>query len=133
MLTYRAGLSAIERVRTDHRRLPAVIVADALYATERFITALGRRRFPYVLGVKQPIHKMLFEDIGGLRQGGLLETHETVTSDGHRCLYDWVHDVRLFATNSAEVETSGDRESRLPQNLVAEDINDPAFVGVGRN
>ena len=96
-----AGLRAIERIRTDHRQLPAVIVADALYATERFITALGRRRFPYVLGVKQSSHKTLFEDIEGLRQGGLLETHETVTSDGHRCLYEWVHDVRLFGTNSA--------------------------------
>ena len=32
-----------------------------------------------------------------------------------------------------EVEASGDWESLVPQYLAAEDINDPAFAGVGGN
>ncbi len=96
-----AGLRAVTRLRSDHRQLSAVMVCDALYATQRFITHLDAHRFSYLLGVKQQSHKTLFEDIEGLRRAGLLETIETTTDKGHRCVYEWVQDVRLFATKNA--------------------------------
>lgn len=96
-----AGLRAIKRLRSDHRQLPAVVVADALYATERFITNLGNGRFSYILGVKRDSHKTLFQDIAGLRRGALLDRLEVTTPSGGRCLYEWVHDTRLFATKNA--------------------------------
>jgi hypothetical protein len=34
---------------------------------------------------------------------------------------------------TSEVEASGNWQSLVPQNLAAEDINDPAFAGLGRN
>lgn len=96
-----AGMRAVTRLRSDHRQLSAVMVCDALYATERFITHLEAHRFPYLLGVKKQSHKTLFEDIEGLRRGGLLETLETTAEAGHRCVYEWTHEVRLFATTGA--------------------------------
>jgi hypothetical protein len=57
---------------------------------QRFITHLDAHRFSYLLGVKQQSHKTLFEDIEGLRRAGLLETIETTTDKGHRCVYEWV-------------------------------------------
>lgn len=96
-----AGLRAVTRLRGDHRQLSAVMLCDALYATERFINHLDTHRFSYLIGVKKQSHKMLFEDVGGLRRAGLLEKKETTTEKGHRCVYEWVTDVRLFATKSA--------------------------------
>jgi hypothetical protein len=96
-----AGLRAIERIRADHRQLPAVVVADALYATERFITTLGERQFSYLLGAKRESHKTLFEEIEGLRRGGYLDRLEVTTPKGQRCVYEWVHETRLFATKNA--------------------------------
>lgn len=96
-----AGMRAVTRLRSDHRQLSAVMVCDALYATERFITHLDAHRFSYLLGVKKQSHKTLFEDIEGLRRGGLLETLETTANSGHRCVYEWTHEVRLFATTGA--------------------------------
>jgi transposase len=44
--------------------------------------------------------------------------------------YGYLHYV---FSHLPEVEDSGDWDRLLPQNLAAEDINDPAFAGVGRN
>lgn len=44
--------------------------------------------------------------------------------------YGYLHYV---FSHLPEVEASGDWESLVPQNLAAEDINDPAFAGVGGN
>ena len=96
-----AGIRAVTRLRGDHRQLSAVMVCDALYATERFITHLDTHHFSYLLGVKKQSHKTLFEDIEGLRRGGLLESLESTTETGYHCLYEWTHDVRLFATHGA--------------------------------
>lgn len=96
-----AGLRAIARLRSDHRQLPAVVLGDALYATERFITALDDRNFSYIVGVKEGSHKKLFENIAGLRDGDRLETKEVTTENGERYVYEWVHDVELFDTESA--------------------------------
>jgi hypothetical protein len=93
-----AGLRALERIRADHRQLPAIIVADALYATEAVLSAVATHRFSFVLGVKSGSHKTLFEDVEGLRRGKLLDRYEEVKPDGSRYRYEWVNQVPLFAS-----------------------------------
>mgnify|MGYP006304813491 CR=1 FL=1 len=54
---------------------------------------------------------------------------ETATANGLNP-YGCLHDV---FSRLPEVEASGDWGSLVPQNLADEDINDPAFAGVGGN
>lgn len=96
-----AGLRALDRIRTDHRQLSAIVVGDALYSTDRFVTALSRKRFSYILGVKPASHKTLFQDIAGLRRGNMLDRWEQTDRDGSRRLYEWVHATPLFGTRSS--------------------------------
>lgn len=96
-----AGLRAISRIRTDHRQLPTILVGDALYSTDRFVTALSNKRFSYILGVKPVSHKTLFQDIAGLRRGNMLDRLEQTDRNGSRRLYEWVHSTPLFGTTSA--------------------------------
>ena len=96
-----AGMRALKQIRADHRQLPAIIVADALYSTTRFIAALVEKRFSYILGVKPASHKALFQDVQGLRRGKLLDRFERTRKDRSRLVYEWVHDTPLYATDEA--------------------------------
>lgn len=98
-----AGLRALTRIRGDHRQLDAVIVADALYATEPFISATTRHRFSFLLGVKPGSHKTLFEDIKGLRRGNLLDRLEQTDERGRRHVYEWVSEIPLYSTGNTPV------------------------------
>ena len=98
-----AALRTVKKIRSEHRQLPAVIVGDALYATETFITALTKQRFSFLLGVKPGSHSTLFEDIAGFRHGGLLDRLERTNPDGRRHLYEWVAEVPLYATANSPV------------------------------
>jgi len=98
-----AGLRVINKIRAAHRQLSAVIVADALYATEPFITAVTKQRFSFLLGVKSGSHETLFEDIAGFRRGKLLDRFERITKDGRRYFYEWVSEVPLYATANSPV------------------------------
>lgn len=98
-----AALRVIDKIRCAHRQLPAVIVGDALYATEAVITALTKQRFSFLLGVKPGSHTTLFEDIAGFRRGGLLDRLERTKPDARRYLYEWVSEVPLYATKNSPV------------------------------
>ncbi len=98
-----AALRAVKKIRAAHRQLSGVIVGDALYATEAFITAVSKQRFSFLLGVKPGSHKTLFEDIEGFRRGGLLDRLERTGPDGRRYLYEWVSEVPLYATANSPV------------------------------
>jgi hypothetical protein len=62
--------------------LPIIIVADSLYSTGPFVTELQELRYSYLLVAKPEDHKTLFEDIEGLRRGGMLERVETLGVQG---------------------------------------------------
>lgn len=98
-----AALRAVTKIRVAHRQLPAVIVGDALYATEAVMTALTKQRFSFLLGVKPGSHETLFQDIAGFRRGKLLDRFERTTKDGRQYLYEWVSEVPLYATKSSPV------------------------------
>jgi len=92
-----AGKRAIRRIRQEYRQLPIIIVADSLYSTGPFVRELVELRYSYLLVAKPEDHKTLFEDIEGLRRGGLLEGLETLGSKGQRYRFEWSNAVRLNA------------------------------------
>ena len=99
-----AGKRVISRIRQEHRQLPAVIVADALYATSPVLTALRKNRFAYILGVKEGSHTNLFKDVDGLKRGAYLNSDYDTTAKGYRYEYRWVSGISLFThSESPEV------------------------------
>jgi hypothetical protein len=98
-----AGLRAIRKIRAEHRQLPAVLVGDALYATETMIAEARKNRFSFLFGVKPGSHKSLFEDVEGLRKGDLLERHERRTEKGRRYLYEWSSSLPLKASSGSPI------------------------------
>ena len=75
----KAGYRALQRIRNDHPRLAAVIVADSLYSKQPFIEQVRAARFSFLLVAKPEDHTSLYQDIEGLRRGRLLD---------HRCTID---------------------------------------------
>jgi hypothetical protein len=60
-----AAKRAIQRMRSSHRQLSAIIVGDSLYSNGPFIRLLKKHRFSFFLGVKPESHKSLFADVDG--------------------------------------------------------------------
>ena len=75
----KAGYRALQRIRNDHPRLAAVIVADSLYSKQPFIEQVRAARCSFLLVAKPEDHTSLYQDIDGLRRGRLLD---------HRCTID---------------------------------------------
>lgn len=91
-----AAKRLIKGLRSQHRQLPAIVVADSLYSTMPFITELQALRFSFLLVAKPDDHKSLFQDIEGLRRGeGLKRLVRTVK--GKCFLYEWTSEVALGA------------------------------------
>jgi hypothetical protein len=90
-----AAKRAIRGIRREYRQLPIIIVADSLYSTGPFVRDLVALRYSYLLVAKPEDHKSLFEDIEGLRRGGMLERVQTLGPKGQRYHYEWVNGVPL--------------------------------------
>lgn len=90
-----AGKRIIKKIRRDHPQLPMIIVADALYSKAPFIELLRAGRFSFCIGVKAASHKSLFEEIEGLRRGGMIDVLEREGLKGRRYVYEWVNEVPL--------------------------------------
>jgi len=90
-----AGKRLIKKIRKRHRQLPAIIVGDSLYSKQPFIQLLSRQRFSFILVAKPSDHKSLFEDIEGLRRGGLLKRWHYSDKQGRVHRYEWVNGVAL--------------------------------------
>ena len=78
----KAGYRAVQRIRNDHPRLAAVIVADSLYSKQPFIEQVRAARFSFLLVAKPEDHTSLYQDIDGLRRGRLLATAAPSTRPG---------------------------------------------------
>ncbi len=100
-----AGVRAIETIRSNHRQIEAVLVADALFATTKLIQTAAKQRFRYIFGVKPGSHKTLFEDVRGFRSAGMLDCLTVTDSVGRRYCYEWACELPLFATADAPVVT----------------------------
>jgi hypothetical protein len=98
-----AGKRAIRRIREEYRQLAIIIVADSLFSKGPFVRELEELRYSYLLVAKPEDHKTLFEDIEGLRRGGMLEGLETVGPKGQRYQYEWVNGVPLNAEKDSPV------------------------------
>ena len=92
-----AGRRAIERIRAEHPQLSMIIVADSLYACAPTVRHLKGHRFSFLLVAKPGDHKSLFEDIDGLRRGGMLDQLERKEQGGRRYLYEWTNQISLNA------------------------------------
>jgi hypothetical protein len=91
----KAGYRAVQRIRNDHPRLAAVIVADSLYSKQPFIEQVRAARFSFLLVAKPEDHTSLYQDIDGLRRGRLLDHRCTIDATGDRHEYEWVTGVPL--------------------------------------
>lgn len=98
-----AGKRAIRKIREEYRQLPMIIVADSLYSTGPFVRELQELRYSYLLVAKPEDHKTLFEDIEGLRRGGMLDRVETLGAQGQRYEYEWVNGVPLNGERDSPV------------------------------
>lgn len=94
---FNAAKRLIPRIRSEHRQLPIVLVADSLHSKVPIVKLLGEQRMSYLLTVKPTDHKSLFEDIEGLRTGKLLDRDEWIDAKGVRYRYEWVNGVPLTA------------------------------------
>jgi hypothetical protein len=92
-----AGRRAIERIRSEHPQLSMIIVADSLYACAPTIRVLQAHRLSFLLVAKPGDHKSMFEDINGLRRGGMLDQLERKDEGGRRYLYEWTNKIPLNA------------------------------------
>lgn len=98
-----AGKRAIRRIRHEYRQLRIIIVADSLYSTAPFVGELSRLRYSYLLVAKPEDHKSLYQDIEGLRRGGMLDRLEIADPSGERRVYEWVNGVALGADANSPV------------------------------
>jgi hypothetical protein len=92
-----AGKRLVASLRSEHPQLKAVLVGDSLYSTQPFISTLRQHRFSYLLVAKPEDHKHLFEDIEGMRRGGMLQRLEGPQGKDRRLLYEWVNQTALGA------------------------------------
>lgn len=92
-----AGKRLVAGLRSEHPQLKGVVVGDSLYSTRPFIATITAHRFSFVLVAKPEDHKHLFEDIDGLRRGGLLQRLEIRQPKDKCFVYEWVNQVALGA------------------------------------
>ena len=91
-----AGKRLIPKLRAAHRQLPMVIVGDSLYSKQLFIRLLKKQGVRFILGAKPKDHKVLMEDVEGLRRGGYLQQVEyTDSKKNKRFVYEWVNEIPL--------------------------------------
>jgi hypothetical protein len=89
-----AARRLVDRLRSEHPQLPAILVADSLYATAPAIRQMQRRRFSFLIVVKPGANKSLFADIEGLRRGRMMEKLSRNDKHGRR-LYQWSNHLSL--------------------------------------
>ena len=92
-----AGRRAIERIRSEYPHLSMILVADSLYTFAPTIRHLKGQRCLYLLVAKPGDHNSLFEDIDGLRRGGMLDQWECKEESGRRHVYEWANQIPLNA------------------------------------
>lgn len=98
-----AGKRFVALLRGEHPQLKAVLVGDSLYSTRPFIATITGHRFSFLLVAKPEDHRHLFEDIEGLRRGGLLQRLESAQPKGKHFVYEWVNGVALGAESTSPV------------------------------
>jgi hypothetical protein len=92
-----AGKRLVAGLRREHPQLKGIIVADGLYSNAPFIRTLSWHRFSFLLVAKPDDHTSLFEDVEGLRRGGMLEQLLRPQAKDKRFLYEWVNQIPLGA------------------------------------
>jgi hypothetical protein len=97
-----AAKRLIPRIRAEHRQLPMVLVADSLHSKVPIVRMLRKHHISFLLTAKPTDHKSLFEDIAGMRTGGMLDHYEWCDSKGVRYLYEWVNAVALTGAKDTE-------------------------------
>ena len=90
-----AGKRLVRKIRSDHPQLNAIILGDSLYSKEPFVRPLPQLRFSFILVAKPNDHKSLFQDIEGLRRGGLLDRMEIRDKKDRLHVYEWVNEIAL--------------------------------------
>lgn len=58
-----AAKRLLNHIKTDHTKLPILIVVDALYANAPFVKLLESLGFSYIIGVKEADHHALFSSV----------------------------------------------------------------------
>jgi len=96
-----AGKRLVAGLRSEHPQLHAVLVGDSLYSTGPFIATLRAHRFSFLLVAKPEDHKHLFQDIDGLRRGGLLQRRDCRQPKDKHFVYEWVNEVALGAESDS--------------------------------
>ena len=91
----RAATRLVGKIRSDHPQLDVIVLADGLYSKAPFIGHLRRHRFSFILVAKPKDHTSLFQDVEGLRRGGLLDRLEIRDEKGRLHLYEWVNGIAL--------------------------------------
>lgn len=89
-----AAKKALKLFRQDHPKLKTILVGDGIYSTQPFIELLRSLNVHFILGAKPSNHKVMFEDIEGLRRVGGVET--SVIEEGSTIHnYEWCVGVML--------------------------------------
>jgi hypothetical protein len=97
-----AGKRAVRRIRSTHRQLDAIMVADSLYSTTPFIRLVESLRYSFLLAVKPGSHQSLFADVEGMRRAKLLDRIE-VKEKARRYVYEWVNQMHLTDSPTSPV------------------------------
>lgn len=99
----------LDRLRQDHPKLKAVIVADALHATGPLIRDLRLSNANFILGVKPGSHIKLFEGIESWEERGKINHFEYEETFGEKIKKKRVHRFRYankILFNHADLNTS---------------------------
>jgi hypothetical protein len=97
-----AGKRMVANIRSQHPKLPIIIVGDGLYSKQPFIDAVKQSRMSYILVAKPDDHKVLFEwarELQALDDGGSLEVTD---KKGRKHRYRWVNSVPLNGSKDAD-------------------------------
>jgi Transposase DDE domain len=90
----------LKQFRQDHPHLPVIITEDGLSSNGPHIRDLQESNCHFILGVKQPDHTHLFEQVMQQMESGKAETLEVIDpATGIRHCFQFVNEVRLNEAN----------------------------------
>lgn len=95
-----AAKRALKLFRQDHPKLKTILVGDGIYSAQPFIELLKSLHIHFILGAKPSNHKIMFEDIEGLRVLGGVETL-VIRENGTIHNYEWCIGVMLNGNKDA--------------------------------
>jgi len=97
-----AGKRLIDRVKSDHPRLPLVWVGDGLYSKAPFIRKIKNNGYSFILVAKPKDHKYLYSEIDALRK---INGTETTSSPGlnknSTFHYEWINNLPVNGQSDA--------------------------------